>query len=131
MLICFFAFQFQIQAEVHWTMIFANGESGNSLFVPVITQYYLQEKVSIQVVPQLIFFQMSHQELRNLGLDLPLVMSMILFNSFSTANYSIGLNNRLEDFDFLDEFCDNPLSIFKYDLKSLSACSHFILVKMY
>ena len=95
--------KFHVQPELQYVVIFANGDSGNELVIPIMAKYYFTDKFNFQAGPQFDVILDESPGIKALGFGLGFGLGYDFSDKlFATTRYSIGLNNRLENTDVLD-----------------------------
>lgn len=90
--------KFHVQPEIQYVNSRQDGESGNSLVVPIMVKYMASEQFSLLFGPQLDFILEESDGVKKMGVGLSAGLSYdITEKVFASVRYSLGLNNRLED----------------------------------
>lgn len=109
--------KFHIQPEVQYVNSRQDGESGNSLVIPLMGKFNVSEQFSLLFGPQLDFILKESDGVKKTGIGLSAGMSYDITNKvFASARYSLGLNNRLDDDAFV--FPDEDSGIDPSDIKT-------------
>ncbi len=90
--------KFHVQPELHYAAIFASGDTGNELIVPIMAKYYPSEQFFVQAGPVLDVILDDSEGLKTFGFGLGAGVGYEFSDKlFATTRYSFGLNDRLED----------------------------------
>lgn len=98
--------KFHVQPEVLYAAIFADGESGNELVVPILAKYYAAEQFFVQAGPVIDVILDDSEGLNAFGFGFGFGAGYDFSDTlFATARYSLGINDRLDaDLDELGDF---------------------------
>ncbi|MFV9550763.1 porin family protein [Algibacter sp. PT7-4] len=106
-----------IQPEVQYVNSRQDGESGNSLVIPLMGKFNVSEQFSLLLGPQLDFILEESDGIKKTGIGLSAGMSYDITDKiFASTRYSLGLNNRLDDDAFV--FPDEDPGIDSGDIKT-------------
>lgn len=91
--------KFNIQPELQYVIVTADGENGDLLVVPVLGKYKVSEEFSLLAGPQLDYILDEGSEgIKRLGVGLALGLSYDISDNFLLdMRYSFGLSDRLEN----------------------------------
>lgn len=103
--------KFSIQPELLFSLVSTDGESGSMLLVPILGKYHLADKFNFQFGP---FLDYSLEEdadgVKKLGIGLATGLAYEVNDNFSLfLRYSLGLNNRIESYEFTIDSPGDPL----------------------
>ena len=89
--------KFHVQPEVLYAAIFADGESGNELVVPILAKYYVSDQFFAQAGPVIDIILDDAEGLNAFGFGLGFGAGYDFSETvFATARYSLGINDRLD-----------------------------------
>ena len=89
--------KFHVQPEVLYAAIFADGDSGNELIVPILAKYYISDQFFAQAGPVIDVILDDAEGLNAFGFGLGFGAGYDFSDTiFATARYSLGINDRLD-----------------------------------
>lgn len=92
---------FNLQTELQFAKAYKEGESLNSIIVPVMLKYYISDDFSLQAGPQLDFVLTEDTFYKTFGLGLGIGASYDFSEKFYVnTRYVFGLTNRIDE-DYL------------------------------
>jgi opacity protein-like surface antigen len=107
----------KIQPELSFVQAIKNSETSNSLFLPIMVKYYVNEKFYLQAGPALDYIIEDNDFMKKLGFGLGLGAGFEINEKFFiSSKYTFGLNNRLEDFDLVG-FEGFPIDLSDIEMK--------------
>ncbi len=90
--------KFHVQPELHYAAIFADGDSGNELIIPIMAKFYPSEQFFVQAGPVMDVILDDSEGLNAFGFGLGAGVGYEFSDKlFATTRYSFGLNDRLDD----------------------------------
>lgn len=88
--------KFHIQPEIHYNMNFKNGESINTIDIPVFAKYCASDEFSIIAGPSLnLILDATSYKKTGYGLTAGIIVAKLLKNTFITARYTKALTNSV------------------------------------
>ena len=103
-----------VQPEVQYATIFADGDTGNEVVIPIMAKYYAAEQFFVQAGPVIDIIVDDSEGLNAFGFGLGVGAGYEFSDKiFATTRYSFGLNNRLEDDIFEEISVDTKFNIFQ------------------
>jgi len=107
----------KIQPELSFVQAIKNSETSNSLFLPIMIKYYVNEKFYFQAGPAFDYIIEDNDFMKKLGFGLGFGAGFDINEKFFiSSKYTLGLNNRLEDFEMAD-FVGFPIDISDMKMK--------------
>ncbi|CAM1368471.1 conserved exported hypothetical protein [Tenacibaculum litopenaei] len=98
--------KFHIQPELLYSTAYKDGNSTNTLNLPILAKYYVADQFSIHAGPTLDYVLDESNGLNKFGFGVAAGLGYDFSDKvFATARYSLGLSNRI----------DNPIASSKFD----------------
>jgi hypothetical protein len=93
----------KISPEIGFMQAIKNGETSNTLILPVMLKYYPSENFFIQAGPTFDYILDDQEFLKKLGIGLGFGLGLdINHKFFLSTKYSLGLSNRIDGLVFQD-----------------------------